>query len=160
MTRGPIIFGSDAPHRGERHEIYKSQGAQIPVIIRRPDNAPLDPEAKLYREANGLIDTGASIVVIDIGIARDLKLKQIDFERVGIVGDKIDAAVFGGVVEVPALGFKKRMRLYAPSGRLWNPSVLLGRSFLADFTVSFVGQEGCFYFYNTHEEYPGPVEDE
>ncbi len=64
-------------------------------------------------EAGGLIDTGASDVCIDFRIAHDLRLRQVDQRTVGTLGGSVPAAVYMGVLEVPALGFKRRMPLYA-----------------------------------------------
>lgn len=94
----------------------------------------------------GLIDTGASDVCIDYRIAQQLGLRQIDQQDVGIVGATVPAAIYSGVLAVPDLSFSDRLPLYALKVRRPTHEVLLGRSFLRSFIVTFNGPLGTFHF--------------
>lgn len=68
--------------------------------------------------------------------------------------------MFLGVLEVPALSFKKLMPLYALKVGRASYNVILGRSFLADYIVTFDGPNGCFHFSNPAAPHEPEVFDE
>jgi predicted aspartyl protease len=97
--------------------------------------------------ARGLIDTGASIVCISQRIADQLNLVSVDEDDMGVVGGgTIRANIYMGYLSVESLGFRELMRLYAVPMKQPGHSVLLGRSFLKHFIVTFNGPEGMFHF--------------
>ena len=104
------------------------------------------PEAGPLCETRGLIDTGASDVCIDYRLAEQLGLRRIDQQDVGVVGGTVPATIYLGVLEIPALGFRQLMPLYALRVRRPTHEVLLGRSFLQHFIVTFDGPNGTFHF--------------
>jgi hypothetical protein len=52
----------------------------------------------------------------------------------GVVGESVEATVYADEIEVPELGFRKTLRMYAPRAGAPSSRILLGRSFLAHFT--------------------------
>jgi predicted aspartyl protease len=153
-------FGPAAPDAESRRVELQLGGHLIEVIIHRPEGEPADINAVPFFETGALIDTGASDVCIDFRIAHDLNLRQIDQRTVGTLGGSIPAAVYVGVLEVPALGFKKVMPLYAFRVRRVSFSVVLGRTFLSNYIVTFNGPEGYCVFADPPWVYSPPIEDE
>lgn len=96
--------------------------------------------------STGLIDTGASDVCIDYRLAERLGLKVIDQTMVGVVGATVPAKIYLGRVVIPQLGFDRMMRLYALKVRHATHEILLGRSFLQNYIVTFDGPAGIFTF--------------
>lgn len=96
--------------------------------------------------SKGLIDTGASDVCIDYRLAERLGLKVIDQTTVGVVGATVPAKIYLGRVVIPELGFDRMMRLYALKVRHATHEILLGRSFLQNYIVTFNGPAGMFTF--------------
>ena len=156
----PLTFGPLAAGAQGRQEVLKTEGPLLDIIIHREHNAPLVEGVQLHHETRALIDTGASDVCIDYRIAHALNLREINQTNVTVVGGTVPVSVYLGVLEVPALGFKRLMPLYASKVARINYNALLGRSFLTDFVVTFDGPNGCFHFYNAGERYPLPPDDE
>jgi predicted aspartyl protease len=97
--------------------------------------------------AKGLIDTGASAVCISQRIADQLDLPQVDEDVLGVVGGgTVPTKIYAGYLVVPALDFREITQLHAVNMRNGNHNVLLGRSFLSHFIVTFDGPEGMFHF--------------
>ena len=108
-------------------------------------------------EVGGLVDTGASDVCIDYRLAEELGLRQVDQQTVGVVGASALATVHTGIIEIPELGFSQVMPLFALKVRRPSHDVLLGRSLLQNFIVTFDGPSGLFHFstpivsYDSHD---------
>jgi predicted aspartyl protease len=101
--------------------------------------------------ARGLIDTGASVVVRDQRIADKLGLRLVNEDTVGLVGGvRANAKIYMGYIKVPILGFQEIMPLYAVPMKYESHNVLLGRSFLRHFIVTFNGPSGMFHFATPH----------
>lgn len=112
-------------------------------------------------EAKGLIDTGASDMCIDYRLAERLGLQVIDQTMVGVVGSRVPANIYLGRVVIPQLGFDRMMRLYALKVRHATHEILLGRSFLQNFIVTFDGPGGTFTFAWPHDfRSHGTIEDD
>lgn len=97
-------------------------------------------------ETRGLIDTGASDVCIDYRIAIALGLKVIDQSLVGVVGTSTLATIYLGRLLIPEIGFDRVMPLYALKVRQPTHEVLIGRSVLQNYIVTFDGPAGMFHF--------------
>lgn len=97
-------------------------------------------------ETNGLIDTGASDVCIDYRVALELGLREINQATVGVVGGSTLAKIYMGRLIVPDVGFDRVCPLYALKVRQPTHDVLLGRSFLENYIVTFDGPAGTFTF--------------
>lgn len=90
-------------------------------------------------QVRGLLDTGASDICIDYRIADRLGLEEVDQQFVGTASGGVPARVFVGKVAVPELGFAETMRLYALNAQRFTHDVLLGRSFMRRFIITFDG---------------------
>jgi len=138
-------FGPASPTNGARRAEATGLGHIISVIIKPAGAAKPSATATLIR-AGGLIDTGASDVCIDYRVAVALGLDEIDQQTVGVVGASVPATVYMGILEIPELGFSEIMPLFALKVRRPTHDVLLGRSLLEHFIVTFDGPSGLFHF--------------
>lgn len=145
------VFAHSGGNPKERSELLRLNGPILPVLIRNPqrEHTPAavdstDSGLLSVREANGLIDTGATSVLIEMEIAQSLGLVQTGMSDMRVVGGQVDAVVFAGQLEVPQLGYSKILPMLAPRRGQISHSVLLGRSFLEDFIVTFDGPSGIF----------------
>ena len=139
-------FGPSAPDASGRKERLTIEGYVLDVIIHRMAGAPEETGVSQFYEAGGLIDTGASDVCIDYRMAQTLRLRQIDQQTVATPGGSLLAAIYMGVLEIPALSFKRVMPLYALKVARASYNVILGRSFLSEYVVTFDGPNGLFHF--------------
>jgi predicted aspartyl protease len=142
----PWSFGPEAPDAISRQTRLTIEGYVLDVIIHQMPGSPVEADSVQFFESGGLIDTGASDVCIDYRLARALKLRQIDQRTVATPGGSLLAAIHLGVVEIPALNFKQPMPLFALKVAAASYSVILGRSFLRQFIVTFDGPNGHFHF--------------
>ncbi|MGH7025485.1 MAG: retropepsin-like aspartic protease [Caulobacteraceae bacterium] len=156
----PRSFGPAGPDASSRREQLRVEGHVLDVIIHREPSAVDEEGVPALFEAGALIDTGASDVCIDYRLAHELKLRQIDQQTVATPGGTLLAAVFLGLLEVPDLGYRKLMPLYALRVARSSYSVILGRSFLADYIVTFDGPNGCFHFALPQDVRSGEAHDE
>lgn len=107
-----------------------------------------------------MIDTGASDNAIDYRIAHALQLRQIDEIGLKGVGGRFSAPVFQGVLEVPALQYKKLVRLIAPKVNHSTYSMLLGRTFLSNFIMTYDGPNNMFIFFDPSRGVLPPAADD
>lgn len=155
-------FGPGGISAYDRSAELAALGPLIDIVI-RPPALPFrqpQPHARQFIRARGLIDTGATDVCIDISMAAELGLTPTGREQVGVAGGaSMMAEVFAGCLEVPELGFSEVVPLYALKTRRPTHDVLLGRSFLRNFIVTFDGPQGVFHFYKpTPYGFAGPDE--
>lgn len=121
-------------------------GHVLDVIIHREPGAKSEDGVRDFFEAGALIDTGASDNCIDYRIAQALKLRVIDQRTISTVGGPVEVNVYLGVFEIPVLGFKKMMRLFAPRIDRLNYQVLIGRSVLKEYLLTFDGpSDQCIF---------------
>ena len=153
-------YGPSANNHGARSVEQAGLGHILDVIIRPVLGPGLSTGNIQQVRAGGLIDTGASDVCIDYRVAQELNLKQVDQQNVGVVGATIPATVHMGVLEIPELNFSEIMPLYALKVRRPTHDVLLGRSFLKNFIVTFDGPTGLFHFSKPVMSYDFPEFDE
>ncbi len=143
-------YGPGAPDAFGRRVDAQIFGHFLDVLISRPGTA----EAVRVR---GLIDTGASDVCIDYRIAQELGLREVDQRDVGVVGATTLATVYTGVIRLPELGYQNTLPLYALKVRRPTHDVLIGRSLLKEFIVTFNGPSGTFHFATpmaSYDEHP------
>jgi predicted aspartyl protease len=97
--------------------------------------------------ANGLIDTGATDIVISTDLANRLGLRYIDSTQLqGVGGGFLDCDIYTGQIEVPELNFKKIVRLHAVKWKQDSHTILLGRAFLCHFMLNYDGPREMFHF--------------
>jgi hypothetical protein len=110
---------------------------------RRSENLP-DLAAK---GVHALIDTGASLNCIDVGLAMQLELPVIDRGRVNGSAGAHEVNMHLGHVLIPALSksiFGAFAGINLAAGR--HPHVaVLGRTFLQDFVLYYDGRTGLAY---------------
>jgi predicted aspartyl protease len=136
------FFGADGASAVQRQSGLANTGPVIDIQICAAGSAFTGIVAQ------GLIDTGASTVCIDNRLAAKAGLKLIDqnasLEVVG--GARLNASVYLGRLVIPALEFDELTRFHALSMSQPSSRVLLGRSFLKHFIVTYNGPEGMFHF--------------
>jgi hypothetical protein len=75
-------------------------------------------------------------------------------------GVTVQATVYAGFLAIPALHFREQTRFYAAPHDQASHEVLLGRSILRHFVMTYDGPAGEFHFYRPFA-FPGPaVEDD
>ena len=98
-------------------------------------------------KANGLIDTGATDIVISSDIAEKLDLRYVNPDIMNVAGGgTIGANVYSGFIEVPALNFKRIVPLHAVVWKQTSHTILLGREFLRHFIFYYDGPKNMFHF--------------
>jgi predicted aspartyl protease len=110
------------------------------MIVRNP----IAPEQ--FAEADAIVDTGASCIVIGKRLAQELSLTRTGQTRLLAVGAEHTATEYAATVCVPELDFERFLPVYAPQGVVSAPTILLGRSFLEFFALHYDGQNGMFSF--------------
>jgi hypothetical protein len=155
----PWTIGPPGATQAERRSNLVAQGPIIDLIIRREDGAQAIEAVPNFFESRAMIDTGASDVCIDYRIAHALNLRQIDSQTIGTVGGPVHAAVYLAIVHVPVLHYREPMRVYAPKLDRAGYGVLLGRTFLSEFLMTYDGEDGVCHFARKHAS-SLPVNDE
>ena len=117
--------------------------------------------SELAIEKIGVIDTGASHVLIDRKTAKTLGLRAHNKGTAELAsGDNIPATIYHGIIEAPDLGVALVTELYAFEENISSPRVLIGRSFLRNFLVTFDGPSGIVTFAKPTGYSAAPVDDE
>lgn len=76
-----------------------------------------------------------------------------------MVGGRVEAQIHMGALSVPELGYDKIVRLFGVRLRDPTHTIILGRSFLQDFIVTFDGPRGAFHFARPSEPEPEPFDE-
>jgi predicted aspartyl protease len=111
----------------------------------------------------GIIDTGASVICLDSRVANRLGLVAINRQAMQVAdGSEIIASIYMAEMSIAGLGFKEWVEVYALPMARPSARVLLGRSFLKNYLVTYNGREDLFHFYpaddgpsNRYEEFDG-----
>ncbi len=142
----PKVFGPTAANENERRREMAIFGHILDVRVAGfgpPVGTSSSPDVV---ETRGLIDTGASDICIDYRLAIHLGLREINQATVGVVGGTTMAKIYLGRLIVPEVGFDRVCPLYALKVSHPTHDVLLGRSFLENYIVTFDGPAGTFAF--------------
>ena len=108
----------------------------------------------------GLIDTGASVVCADRRISKKLGLIASNRTSLQIAdGSEVWATVYRGRLRVPELSFDAPIELYAVEMAVPSTRILLGRSFLSNYNVTYMGRERMFHWYR-HSAYAFESDDD
>lgn len=95
----------------------------------------------------GIIDTGASVICIDKRIPLRLGLTPTNLKTMIVAdGSEVQATVFAGELLIPELGFRDWVELHGMAMKSETNRVLIGRSFLAPYHVTYSGPEDRFHF--------------
>ena len=159
MTNGLQSFGDDGFGAYGRSELLRLVGPHIQVLVGSPKSAPVGINTD-FLQLDALIDTGADDVCIDIRTAERLNLVPVDKTTIGGVGGVHEAIVVAALLEVPNLRFKRIVNMYAPIDVSLSSKMLLGRSFLSNYIVTFDGPNGMFHFFDPRIGLAAPVDDE
>ena len=153
-------FGPVGPDEAQRHALLARDGCSLDVIIRADATsiAVAGAVTKTEHRTSALIDTGASKVCIDYRIAQELDLRQIDQTTLLVVGGKIEAPIYLGLLEIPGLEYREMIELVAPKIGQLRCEVLLGRSLLSAFIMTFDGPGGQVHFSRRVPDYLQPYD--
>jgi predicted aspartyl protease len=129
--------------------IWRGREPYLSCALSNP-NADLG-EAKQI-EVLGLIDTGATVVLIPIHVARELQLTKIDHATIQTAGSVHQGIVYDCRIMIQELAYIGEIRVCSIRGATMNagpnndPSVtiLLGRSLLRRFHLNFDGPANEF----------------
>lgn len=141
-------------------------GFEIAVRIRALDSdGNPGPQAI---ERLGIVDTGASHIQIDRGAAKQLGLRARNWREAEVAsGERLMATVYNGVIDAPDLQVSLITELYSfdepPTenrAMATTPRILVGRSFLRHFLVTFDGPSGIVTFAKPTGHHNLPVDDE
>lgn len=138
----------DGGSPAERQKTLELAGAQLTVLLRNPEYNG-KPESFFVQkgfapfvERKGLIDTGATSVLIGRDVAQELGLRQTGNTTMQGVNRSADALIYAGMIEVPQLDYAITVPVMAPRRGEFASGLLLGRSFLKDFIVTYDGPSG------------------
>jgi predicted aspartyl protease len=103
-------------------------------------------------EVSGLIDTGATVVLIPIHVARDLGLTKIDYTTIQTAGGVHQGTVYDCRIMIQELAYVGEIRVCSIKGATMNAgpdsdpavTILLGRSLLRRFHLHFDGPANEF----------------
>lgn len=149
MTFKPQIFGENADGIRSGSEILSLRGPHVPVIV----SGLMPPVGVItnYQQLDALIDTGATHIAIDMEVAKSLELVPVDTASLGGIGGEVKAIVYAGLLDVPAFKFKKMVQFYSPVGAVLPSKVILGRSFLSNYIMTYDGPNGTFIFSHPYQ---------
>lgn len=149
MTRTIVIHPPNVSTAHERRKLVELDGHTIPARIYRPSLGPLDEGQAAYREADALIDTGASHVFIDNGIAGELNLPERNKKNISTVRGDVGGIGYSGRLLVRDLLFDEHIELVAMKGaeKRMNYQIVLGRAFLERFFFEYDGPNGQLVFH-------------
>ena len=134
-------------------EVWVS-GPVVDVVLRGPE-----AETGGIR-AEGLVDTGASIIGLDRRLALQLGLSAISKTPVQIAnGTEVMATVYALELEVPGLQFREWVRVAAVTMDFPSTRILLGRSFLRHFVLTYNGGEDLFHWFRLGRSTPDEAYD-
>jgi hypothetical protein len=134
-------------------EVWAS-GPEIDIVL--AGSAPNAPEAR----ALGVVDTGASCICADLSILLQLGLTCIDRKQMQVAdGTWVEASGFMCRLQIPQLGYRQLVKIFGVKMRYPSTRVLLGRTFLSDYHVTYDGPSQTFrwhragpQFYEDHDE--------
>ena len=103
-------------------------------------------------QVSGLIDTGATVVLIPIHVARELGLSKIDYATIQTAGSVHQGIVYDCRIMIQELGYVSELRVCSIRGATMNAgpnsdptlTILLGRSLLRRFHLKFDGPANEF----------------
>ena len=101
---------------------------------------------------DGIIDTGASVICVDARIVKRLGLVAVNRRPVQMADGRIETStIYTARMAIPALGFDDLVQVFAIAMQTERPisRVLIGRSFLKDYIVSYDGPRERFEFHET-----------
>lgn len=102
-------------------------------------------------ELQGIVDTGASVICLDKRIALKLGLTAVNRKKMEVAdGSVVEATVYMAEMAIAGLGFKDWVEVHALPMSKPSQRVLLGRSFLRNYLVTYNGPEELFHYFKPH----------
>jgi predicted aspartyl protease len=149
MSRVVRIAPENAASASERRKLVQMHGHTVKTRIYRPTLGPLDEGQVAFREAEALIDTGASHIFIDASIAGSLGLRERNPKEISTVRGDIGGVGYSALLVVPDLSFREHLEVIAIKGseKRMNYEIVLGCTFLERFRFEFDGPNGQLLFY-------------
>ena len=99
-------------------------------------------------ELQGIIDTGASVICLDKRVAVRLGLTAVNRKRMEVAdGTIVEATVYMAEMAIAGLGFRDWVEVHALPMTRPSQRVLLGRSFLRNYLVTYNGPEELFHYF-------------
>jgi predicted aspartyl protease len=118
-------------------------GPDIDIELRGSD-ASLPPVA-----ATGIIDTGASAICMDHRIPKQLGLTSVDRKPMQMAdGTSTDAVGYMVRLRIEGLGVDEWIKAFGIKMTYPSTRVLLGRSFLQRYHLTYLGPEQLFHYYH------------
>jgi predicted aspartyl protease len=110
-----------------------------------------DPSAPT-ETLEGIVDTGASVICLDRRVAIRLGLKAVNRKMMEVAdGSQVEATIYMAEMAIEGLGFKKWVEVFALPMTSPSRRVLLGRSFLKNYHVTYSGPDELFHYFDaTH----------
>jgi predicted aspartyl protease len=100
----------------------------------------------------GIVDTGASVICLDRRVAVRLGLTAINKKPMEVAdGTLLEASVYMAEMVIPGLGFRDWVEVYALPMARPSMRVLLGRSFLKSYHVTYNGPEELFHYHKAED---------
>lgn len=108
----------------------------------------------------GVVDTGASCVLMDQSLLFQLGLEPIDRRPIVVAdGTSVPALGFQVQLKVGGLKFDQWFKVFGVKMKYPSTRVLLGRTFLTSFHVTYSGPDQWFHWYKAgpaqYEEHDG-----
>lgn len=147
-TRYVRVAPPNASTAWDRRKLVQSHGHTIKARIYRPTLGALDEGQAAYREADALLDTGASHVFIDGSIAGELGLRERNPKEVKTIHGDAGGVGYSALLYVPDLNFREHIEVVSMKNteRRMNYDIVLGCTFLERFVFEFDGPGGQILF--------------
>ncbi len=108
----------------------------------------------------GIVDTGASVICLDKRVAIRLGLTAVNRKPMEVAdGTLVEATIYMAEMKIPGLGFSDWVEVFALPMTRPSQRVLLGRSFLKNYIVTYNGPEGLFHYHRATAASQGYYED-
>lgn len=99
-------------------------------------------------EVLGVVDTGASVICLDQRIAKQLGLTAVNRRQMEVAdGTQIEATTYMAEMDIPQLEFCELVEVFGVPMTYRSNRVLLGRSFLKNYIVTYNGPNDLFHYH-------------
>ena len=162
MPISPFVFGSSETEANKREDELARSGPMLAVVVSAIGTKASSELTGMYadapRQMTALVDTGASVNVIDNRTARRIGLPITDYAMMASARGAGMTPIYAASLTVLGLGQAVRGYLYGGdlATRAGEYRVLLGRGFLKDFLLTYDGPDGRCYLVHRDGK-PGPV---
>jgi gag-polyprotein putative aspartyl protease len=124
---------------GDDRRVFTATEPFVPIIIYHPDDVVM--RGPLV-ERVALIDSGASLICINMDIARTLDLPYLNKRSVQVPGGSVNGRVYMARIFIPSLTHSELVQVVAIQGGQADQTVLFGRNLLKHFVFTMDGPAG------------------